>query len=212
MKKAKMITIGFAVAFLVMSLQEMITFASEDVMEPYEEKLDQINQELGTNFKFNNEGELSKTEMEQFYTSMSVDEFDVYMRNAIEKAQNMSNCLGEDARNDWNIDSGIQLMELTTEQRYIYDTAHYLYVSVNINTEHGVTTYTAFHGAGDSGSQGSYPFYRVDSYVASLSENSKILSCNFSCFKCIAPNVSNTYATPILVNFKAGGGNVYPSA
>ena len=212
MKKGKMIILGLAIAFLVMHLQEMTTFASENVMEPYEEKLDQINQELGTNFKFDDEGELSKSEMEQFYTSMSVEEFDVYIRNAIKKEQNIGDFFGADTRNDWNIDSGIELMEVSKEQRYIYDTVHYLFVDVNINTEHGVTTYTAFKGAGDSGSQGSYPFYRVKSCAANLSEDCKILSCNFSCYQYVAPNIYNTYDTPILVSFRAGGGNVFPSA
>lgn len=191
-----------------MLAQPVTASANENVMEPYEEKLNQINQELGTDLRFNAEDEVSISQMEQFYTSMSLEEFDVYIRNAIKNAQNYDKDLGTDIKNE----SGIEPLEETVEQRYIYDTVHYIYVKVNTNVEHGVRTYTAFHGAGDNNSQGSYPYYSLTSYVANFSENKKVLYCNFSCYRYIAPNICDTYATPILVNFKAGGGNVYPSA
>lgn len=191
-----------------MLAQPVTASANENVMEPYEEKLNQINQELGTDLRFNAEDEVSISQMEQFYTSMSLEEFDVYIRNAIKNAQNYDKDLGTDIKNE----SGIEPLEETVEQRYIYDTVHYIYVKINTNVEHGVRTYTAFHGAGDNNSQGSYPYYSLTSYVANFSENKKVLYCNFSCYRYIAPNICDTYATPILVNFKAGGGNVYPSA
>ncbi|GFI04222.1 hypothetical protein IMSAGC005_03074 [Lachnospiraceae bacterium] len=208
MKICKKLFGCFAIILVALLAQPVTASANENVMEPYEEKLNQINQELGTDLRFNAEDEVSISQMEQFYTSMSLEEFDVYIRNAIKNAQNYDKDLGTDIKNE----SGIEPLEETVEQRYIYDTVHYIYVKVNTNVEHGVRTYTAFHGAGDNNSQGSYPYYSLTSYVANFSENKKVLYCNFSCYRYIAPNICDTYATPILVNFKAGGGNVYPSA
>lgn len=208
MKICKKLFGCFAIILVALLAQPVTASANENVMEPYEEKLNQINQELGTDLRFNAEDEVSISQMEQFYTSMSLEEFDVYIRNAIKNAQNYDKDLGTDIKNE----SGIEPLEETVEQRYIYDTVHYIYVKINTNVEHGVRTYTAFHGAGDNNSQGSYPYYSLTSYVANFSENKKVLYCNFSCYRYIAPNICDTYATPILVNFKAGGGNVYPSA
>lgn len=210
MKKVKKIISSMAMTSLIIFSQSMSALASENVMAPYEEKLEQINQELGTDFKFNTEGELSKSEMEQFYTSMSVDQFDQYIRDAIREAED--NHLDSSTTVVHDKNSEFSLMESRTQQKYIYDTVHYIFVDVSINTEHGVTTYTDYHGAGDNGSQNSYPYYSLSSYVASFSDNKKVLNCNFSCIKYIAPNVSNTYTTPILVYFTAGGGDVSPTA
>lgn len=208
MKIQKRIFVSLAIILAAMLTQPVTASANENVMKPYEEKLNQINQELGTDLKFNVEDEASISQMEQFYTSMSLEEFDAYIRNAIKNAQNYDKKFETDIKNE----SEIEPLEETVEQRYIYDTVHYIYVKVNTNVEHGVRTYTAFHGAGDNNSQGSYPYYSLTSYVANFSENKKVLYCNFSCYRYIAPDICDAYATPILVNFKAGGGNVYPSA
>ena len=63
-----------------------VSLSSEDTMKPYSERLEALNAELGTSYIFSPAQGYTMGDLEEFITSMSLDEFEQYVRDAHEGA------------------------------------------------------------------------------------------------------------------------------
>ena len=63
--------------------------ASSDPLQPYKDRLEELNTELGTDLAIVAPENGSMEDAINFYTSMSMDEFDSYVKNAYEEAASL---------------------------------------------------------------------------------------------------------------------------
>lgn len=93
----KRIGIIFSSAIGILSVIVIIMFVKSmynepvsdlDAMKPYEERLEELNKELGSNLViYIPETDPDYEEQVSFYTSMTIEEFDRYIRDLNEKAK-----------------------------------------------------------------------------------------------------------------------------
>ena len=118
-----------------------------DTLQPYEDKLSEINEELGTNYKLASEEELnamdtSTSMMVEYITSMSIDEFENY----IIELHNNSAISDRDKTVE---DSGVMPLADESKQFYFYDKVHWFYLDTKTVTVNNVVYYNAFVDAID---------------------------------------------------------------
>lgn len=96
----------------------------EDVLLPYEDRLSEINEELGTNYKLATEDELNAmdTSMDKlidFFTSMDLEEFEDYIME-------LHNNSVIEENTDCREENGIMPLADDSKQFYFYDKVHWL--------------------------------------------------------------------------------------
>ncbi|MBD5533864.1 MAG: hypothetical protein HDQ98_17005 [Lachnospiraceae bacterium] len=64
-------------------------------MAIYENELQKLNEELGTDYQLSPTGDDTYEDMVAFYTSMTIEEFDTYIREAHEKEIEFNKRVGE---------------------------------------------------------------------------------------------------------------------
>lgn len=66
-----------------------------DDLAIYENELQKLNEELGTNYQLSPTGDDTYEDMVAFYTGMTIEEFDAYIREAYEKEIEFNKRVGE---------------------------------------------------------------------------------------------------------------------
>ncbi|MDE7238631.1 MAG: hypothetical protein K2N41_02845, partial [Lachnospiraceae bacterium] len=68
---------------------------NENDLAIYEEELSKLNEELGTDYRLSPTGDDTYEDMVAFYTGMTIEEFDTYIREAYEKEMEFDKRVGE---------------------------------------------------------------------------------------------------------------------
>jgi len=201
---------------IVLLLNKQEVFASELVsngLVQYEIKLEQLNEELGTDYKMQPGIDSSYEEMVEYYTNMTMDEFESYIRNAYRTEQEMNEMMSkplyEETAASIMANSTISPQSTLAKQRYFYDGSNYLYITAYTTTVNSSTIYT-----GDFGESGwyirEYPAYQPTSCTYSFSTDKKYLTCSWTCVKYVSTNLIATGHYTLSCSFTAGGGDIYP--
>lgn len=66
-----------------------------DDLAIYENELQKLNEELGTDYQLSPNGDDTYEDMVAFYTGMTIEEFDAYIREAYEKEMEFNKRVGE---------------------------------------------------------------------------------------------------------------------
>lgn len=197
----------------------------------YQNELDKINAQLGTNYGFPTE-ELLKIEgktiddVETYFQQMTLDEFRDYIYNIYQNGYyNPESDYSESddgtakytfpVNTDDSQDANVGNRAYSSTQKYYYsgNTGKYLYITSTVFYADGHDRYSSiddssyFH-ASSSG----YPYYVVNNFNSSISTDKRTVSCLFSCYQYVAPYTIDTGIHNINVVFTANGGDVYPVA
>ena len=151
-------------------------------------------------------------EMLNFYASMSLEDFEQYIRNAFEAENNANSVpsLSKLPQNDIQmITSDIYYGPI--KQKYYYSGVGYLFITANNVYLDMVSDmrYVDFIEFGYY--SGSYPYYAPTTYNTSFSNSMEYLYCSCSCIKYVANNLIATGSYSFNFTFTAGGGDIgYP--
>lgn len=170
---------------------------NEDALLPYEEKLEELNKELGTNYELSATDGDTYDEVVEFYSQMTINEFEEYIRKAY---------AGE--TEDPEVDTGVIVPRSSSSQRFYYDGINYFYMTSTLTVENGVLRYSGIESTGSR--VVSYPAYKMTSYNFEFQNNKRKVKGTWKCVKCIAKNVIAAGSYTKSCTFEAGGGNVYP--
>lgn len=171
----------------------------DNALFSYLQKLEELNDELGTNYELcATEGD-SYDELVSFYTEMTLSEFEQYIREAHETEMN-----------DVKSDSLIVEPYSASSQRFYYDGTNYFYVDSELTVENGVLRYSGIQSTGSR--IVSYPGYKMTSYDFVFQNSKRNVNCTWKCVKCVAQNVIAAGSYTKSCKFTAGGGNVYPTS
>lgn len=178
-KKFKSIVALFMAVVLILG-QNSYAFARAEVnaLAPYQEKLIFLNNELGTDYVLSPTEDTTYDEMVTFYTNMSINEFEKYVRDAYTAEQEFDKASGleTDMRKD-DFPVGYSSVE---QQKYYYAADfNYLYINAYTTKVSGKTIYT-----GDIKSAGyyidSYPAYKAERWTSSFSDDKKTVDMSYS--------------------------------
>jgi len=158
----------------------------------------------------------SKEDMVGNITSMSMDEFDQYIYDAVcnssaEEATFEENNIPYNFVSPVVTSEGIGIKSVTVAtQRYYYDNlGNYLYIkaqSTRTSRNNGTTVYTGLlQGYGSS--VASYPAYVYNSMNYSFSTDKRLIYCTWKCTKYASANVAYATRYTIKTTFLAGGGD-----
>lgn len=198
-----MITIG------ILLFQEAEAFAGEvsyDEFAAYETKLGQLNEEMGTDYQLQPTDGFSYDEMVAYFTDMTMEEFEAYIRNAYQQEKNLDEKMRKPLQEI--ADGSINLRSTLGTQRYYYDGNNSLYLKAYTTTVSGSTIYTGDVSATGS-TINSYPAYKSNSCTVEFSGDKKNASCTWTCLKYLSANVTSATKYTVKCTFTAGGGNVY---
>ena len=201
--------VGMLMVSVMLIGQAGTVFAAEggNELAPYEAELNTLNEELGTDYALQQSDGTSYEEMVEFFTSMSMDEFDAYIHDAYVAEKEFEEKEGSEliAIMDENVNTRSTL----STQKFYYDGSNYLYMKAYTTTVSGQTIYT-----GDVSSTGwsisSYPAYKSTSCTVSFSSDKKSATCKYNCTRYVSANVISTGIYTKTCTFSAGGGNLYP--
>lgn len=174
-----------------------------DTLQPYEDKLSEINEELGTNYKLASEEELnamdtSTSMMVEYITSMSIDEFENY----IIELHNNSAISDRDKTVE---DSGVMPLADESKQFYFYDKVHWFYLDTKTVTVNNVVYYNAFVDAGSGfDPTETYPQYSAYDYSYSVSADSRNMTVTYYCTKFLSKYVTDATMYTIPHTYIAG--------
>lgn len=182
--------------------------AEQNSLAPYYAVLEEMNEELKTDYMFPSAVQMeeageSYSELVEFYTSMSMDEFRSYVRAAYDNEAKEDKCYS-----DIVIDSEIEPLAYNKKQKYYYDASslNYLFISSTVYSADGVERYSSVDSYGHT--EILYPYYTPSSMSKSFGTGYKTVTCTFSCVKYIAKNLISATAYTLKVTFSASGGNV----
>ena len=126
------LAILFALTLLVNGSFSALAATESDVLLPYREKLNLLNEELGTQYKIPTNEELAVTDMtvqelNDFYTSMDLNEFEEYILEMHDQ-----NAKNSEARiqNVIAVNDGISARATETEQFYYYSSSNRNYFTL----------------------------------------------------------------------------------
>lgn len=204
-KKIKSIAALVMAGVLILG-QNSFAYAKEEVnnLTPYQERLILLNDELGTDYVLSPTGDTTYDEMVTFYTNMSLDEFEEYIRDAYVAEQAFDKVVAQETEMRKDDDAvGYSTLE---KQKYFYaSNANYLYINAYTTTVSGSTIYTGdISSAGSSIS--SYPAYKANSYSSSFSDDKKTVDISYSCVKCVSQNLIYDTKYTINVTYGVNGG------
>ena len=198
----------FALTLLVNGSFSALAATESDVLLPYREKLNLLNEELGTQYKIPTNEELAVTDMtvqelNDFYTSMDLNEFEEYILEMHDQ-----NAQNSEARiqNVIAVNDGISARATETEQFYYYSSSNrnYFTLKSKIVTVNNVAYYNSFVNAGYNSKATGYPYYVPMSISYSVSSDSRKMTVSYNCSKYISATLIDTGYYTINVTYTAG--------
>lgn len=182
---------------------------NSDELAPYEERLAQLNEELGTDYQLYPSEGWSDNEMIEYFSNMTIDEFESYIVSAYQAEQECNTESGISIQSTINESADINAAYST--QRYYYDAnGNSLYLKAYITVIDDTTYYTGEVYATGSTIQ-SYPAYKSNSCYVSFSNNNTTAACTWTCVKYVSANVISATSYHISCTFTSEGGSIYPS-
>lgn len=184
--------------------------AEQKGLDIYQQILDEMNNELNTNYRFPSEEEMLKKgetyqDLVDFYSAMSVDEFKQYVYSAHQ------NVLDGTIITNWDyVDYTNSLLSYTKTQKYYYEgssTGNYLYLKTKAYSGGGMEHYIEALESGHT--ERSYPCYYNISTNVTFSKNMRKLVCEFNCSRFVSKNLSDNSYRTFKIPFEADGGDVY---
>lgn len=212
MKLAQKCFVSCTLSMILLFSNVMPTFASNyaNKMAPYEQKLNEINKELGTDYEFAySDGDIPEKEIINFYTSMSIDEFDAFIRDAINEDNILSQKM-ETQEYEYVYNLNPNPYGMKYDQKYYYDGLHYVGLQTTYDVRNFITVYTSADRWYDSGSLGKYPYFSPYYCNTGLRNNNRSIYCVYDCQRFIAAGVKQPATVQIKVTFNVGEGDLYP--
>lgn len=207
-KKFKTLVTVMTLMVGMVFVQDTTIFAGEtsvSKLAPYEVKLEQLNESLGTDYQLQPSEGCTYDEMAEYFNDMTLTEFETYVRNAYKAEQEMDAKMKAPIHTNSNVFSTFSTLGT---QRYYYNGSNYLYLRAYTTTVSGSVIYT-----GDVDGTGSvinsYPAYKSRSCAVSFSSDKKTASCSWKCVKYLNKNLISATDYTVNCTFAAGGGNVY---
>ena len=210
--KGKLICIIMAVAFAFCSFALPISAGGMsnnyyDILKPYMDELELINDELGVDYCIVSSDEMSEeeyAEMVEFFSMMSISDFRNYIMAAHQN--DITN-----ASADVLPTEQIAPAAYSNTQRYYYSGgSNYLSINSTLYTADGYERYYSVNNGNSN--MVSYPAYYATSLSSTISSDKRTVNCSFNCTKYITAYVSDTSFHVVRVTFTAGGGDVYGTA
>lgn len=189
-----------------------------DVLTPYREKLAELNMEMGTSYAFPSEEQLAEegesyADLVEFYTSMTMAEFRDYVLDAYQKSiasvdQTSSVNRAVAAGNQSLVIDVAEPYSYSSTQRYYYTITNYnnLYIKATCYTGGG-ERYSSVNSYGESHT--AYPYFKPTAMDKSFNTGKTKVICIFHCVRYLAKNLLDTEMEAIIIQFTAGGGNLY---
>lgn len=189
--------------------------ATENSLAPHLAVLEELNNELGTDYAFPSAAQMSEmgedyADLVAFYTAMDMDDFREYVKNAYNNEMRKNNL--ENGDDVIEVEYEVSPLSYTKTQRYYYDssTSNYLYITSTAYTADGAERYSSIDSYGYTNT--SYPYYFPTSMTKTFNSGSTQVTCKFYCGKYVAKNLVSGSSYMVTVTFKASGGNVYSSS
>lgn len=187
-----------------------ITYAADEPLQAYQDELDEINEELGTNYKILSEQELEETEMTYdelvaFYNGMTVDEFEDYILELhatnIKDAEFYSQLTYESS----STNSMARGSTLCVNNFCYQSGSSNGLIALTYNIDIGGTSYyqsvlkTDYTGY-------TYPYYVPTGLSYTPSSDSTKLTCTFTCEKYLSATIKDATLYKLTTTFTASGG------
>lgn len=206
-KIMKQLKKSFIIVFaLMMVLGNTLSVSAnniDSVLLPYEDRLSEINEELGTNYKLATEDELNAvdTSMDNlidFFTSMDLEEFEDYIMEL------HNNSLIEEST-DCREENSIMPLADDSKQFYFYDKVHWFYLDTKTVTVNNVVYYNSFVDAGSGFDlTETYPQYSSYNYDYSVSSDSRKMTVKYYCTKYLSKYITDATKYTISHTYTAG--------
>lgn len=201
-----MVSLLTLLTVLCVSLPNISYAAETNTLQKYEQKLEEINEKLGTNYKIANEQELEESnttyaEMLAFYDAMSEEEFENY----IMELHNLNIQVDEtNSLVEYNSSNNMSRSSSVEEQYFYYNSDNYIGIETynikigGISYYQGVKSYYC--------TKNSYPCYNIIGFTGTPSSDSTQLTCTFKCNKYLSPTIIDGNVYNINNTFTAHGG------
>lgn len=155
-------------------------------LQPYITILDQLNEQLGTNYAFLTEKQLLSInkdldEMVSYYTSMGLSEFKTYVLNAHELASEKNNNIHHEVSRVVISTSPITPYAYTKEHRAYYSQYNYLFIRSTVYYADGTERYSSINNYGYAWAD--YPYYYIYDFSHEFKDGNTKADCIFTCFK-----------------------------
>lgn len=139
MKKKLLSTLLLAGTLLIGStVSAYAQDVSSDPLQPYEDRLEELSTELGTDLAIVAPEDGTIEDAIDFYSSMSMDEFDSYVKDAYEEAESLDVVTEEYVSEESSSLDVAPLASIAYYQKYFYNsgnTNNYLYVRAYVNSD-----------------------------------------------------------------------------
>lgn len=175
----------------------------KDPIYKYQVKLQQLNDELGLNYELTPSPGCTYEDMVNYYTSMTLGEFEQYIRSAYEvgKSNNIEQAPYENESLLYEYST--YSAELQQFKAYFYS-PNYLYIYAYVDTYNGNRLFTGTIDRWGSTSGDTYiPYYFAYGFNSSFSGDMRSVTCIYSCSKYIAKNLTDGVAYTITCTFYA---------
>jgi hypothetical protein len=155
--------------------------------------------------------------MVDFFTSMSMEQFDEYILNLFELNQSDNKQLII-ATNDINANETLGDVitpnaSTSNSQRYYYTGTNFLYITPIIQSIGRTYVYYSIPEYGQEHTHNTFPYYEPSlGFSYSFSTSQTQAYCSFSCVKYLAQYITDGVRYNINVTFTAGAGDIYPGA
>lgn len=196
--------------FTVMSSEKAV--AGEDSLSTYYAILAELNEELGTDYMFLTTEQLadngeSYSDLVEFYSAMSPEQFRVYIIEAHENETKGSDIFT--AGDILDIGNKVEPLAASKTQRFYYDAtvSNCIYIVSTVYNAEGQTRYSSIDSYGCEYT--SYPYYKPSSMTRTYSSGTTKVTCTFVCAKYIGYNIISATSYTLKVTFVASGGDVY---
>lgn len=200
-----------SLAFSILVSQGVMAYASEgtDSFHMYEEKLEELNNELGTTYQLTPAAGESYEDMVNYFSTMSMEEFEEYIKGCYESEVEFDSVMDKPLENVAT-NSGMERSTLGTQRYYYSANANYLYIKAYTTTVSGVTVYTGdVNSAGYSLSV--YPGYAANTYSTSFADDMRTVQVTYNCTKYLSKYVTDAVAYTLKITYGAGAGDIYPT-
>lgn len=202
--------VALACSLMLMVSNSVLTLAAENNdITKYEQRLQGINEQLGTQYKIPNAQESEAIggnyqDVVDFYTALSMEEFEQYIYQMYEMDKNDSS---EDFQKITMEAPAVEPRGIEQQNYYYSSSSNYLFIKANVITVSGVKYYNSVQSYGSSAAY-SYPYYKPMGFSYTPLADSRQLKCSFRCSKYLSSNLIDTAVHTLTVTFTAGGGNV----
>ncbi|MDE7203711.1 MAG: hypothetical protein K2O91_17870 [Lachnospiraceae bacterium] len=177
--------------------------SADDVLIPYQNRLDEINEKLGTNYKLASEDELKAVDssmnmLTDFFIKMDLDQFEDYIVDLHNNSEfeEPADCVKQ---ND------IMLLADDSKQFYFYDKVHWFYLDTKTITVNNIMYYNSFVDAGSGFDlTETYPQYSAYNYDYSTSADSRKMEVTYYCTKYLSKYVTDATKYTVKHTYTAG--------